>query len=141
MNHQDEQCEKYSKGNTLVLGHSKYYNINDIRCSPIPLSQWIYDEYITVDIDKNIKPDIVYNLKNIPWIFAEDNSFDRIIDATGIEINTLCSKIDVENLYKFEKSDIGKVYYSYSPEMKNEILRVLKKNGTFYGRNFIMTKN
>jgi hypothetical protein len=119
--------------NTLVLGHSKYYNINDIRCSPIPLSQWI--------IDENIKPDIVYDLKNTPWKFAEDNSFDRIIDATGIEINTLCSKIDVENLYKFEKSDIGKVYYSYSPEMKNEILRVLKENGTFYGRNFIMTKN
>jgi hypothetical protein len=126
---------------TLVLGHGRYYNINDIRCSPIPLSQWIYNEYISVDIDKNIKPDIVYNLKNIPWKFAKDNSFDRIIDATGIEINTLCSKIDVENLYKFEKSDIGKVYYSYSPKMKNEILRVLKENGIFYGRNFIMTKN
>ena len=91
----------------------------DIRCSPIPLDKWIYDEYISVDICKDVEPTIVYDLRKDKWDFAQDNSYDKIIDTCGIGLK-----------HKY-KNNIW----------KEEIIRVLKPNGIFYGHgNFIIQK-
>jgi hypothetical protein len=63
---------------TLVIGHGSFYlpkkqyktryrmkrgkNYLDIRCSPLPVEDWYHEEFISVDIDPNVKPDIVYEL-------------------------------------------------------------------------------
>jgi len=104
---------------TLILGHGEYFNINrDIRCSPIPIEDWINDKYISVDFIPEIKPDILHDLRKYPWPF-EDTSFDKIIDTCGMGL---------EGDYK-------------KTQFITEIKRILKKNGIFIGRkNYIINK-
>ena len=68
---------------TLILGHGKYYEKNDIRCSPIDVDEWFNDMFDSVDDLEVIEPNILFNLWSRPWKFANDNSYDRIIDCTG----------------------------------------------------------
>lgn len=98
---------------TLVLGHGKFYltGKNTIRCSPIPVSEWINGPYVSVDNNSQVQPDILYDLAKIPWSFASDMSYDRIIDTTGLGL----------------KGFYGKDYF------EAEIRRILKPNGGFYG--------
>lgn len=98
--------------NTLVLGHGKYYNRNSIRCSPIPLEDWIDTRYTSVDCDPEVEPDIVFPLQLDKWTFAKDSEYDRIIDTTGIGLFTMTYKRDC---------------------FWQEISRILKPGGTFYG--------
>ena len=95
---------------TLVLGHGRLYG-TDVRCSPIPLVDWINDDYVSVDVDAETLPDIVYDLSVIPWTFAQDGEYDRIIDTTGgnLQARRGCRQIPM-----------------------GEVLRVLKRGGTYY---------
>jgi hypothetical protein len=105
---------------TLVLGHGKYYVTHGMRCSPIPLDDWINDSYTSVDCDPDVEPDIVFNLRIDKWTFAKDSEYDRIIDTTGIGLFTL----------EYKKDSFWK-----------EIDRILKPGGTFYGiRGHTITK-
>ena len=104
---------------TLILGHGKLYAQKHkqrpgemwIRCSPIDTKLWLDDAHTSVDIDANMLPDIVYDLKKLPWAFAGDGSFDRIIDTCGMGL---------ERLYK-------------QPKFIQELDRVLAAGGTFVG--------
>jgi SAM-dependent methyltransferase len=116
---------------TLVLGHGKRYvpreeydKMSDeeqedyvgIKCVHISISvnDWYYDEHISVNIDPEDRPDIVYNLWKTPWTFAESNSYDRIIDTCY----ALCKPNSNE----------------YRDDIFDEIMRVLKPDGIVYGR-------
>jgi ubiquinone/menaquinone biosynthesis C-methylase UbiE len=68
---------------------------------------------VSVDNDESVKPTIVYDLYKLPWAFASEASYDRIIDTTGLAMSRKYRDI------KFLK----------------ELQRVLKEGGTFYGRN------
>ena len=105
---------------TLVLGHGSYYvTTSDVRCSPIPLEKWINDEHVSVDICEDVNPDIIYDLREDIWTFAENNQYDRIIDTTGL----------------------GLIHRYKDKSFINEINRILRPNGVFYGRgNFIIEK-
>ena len=95
---------------TLVLGHGRLYG-NDVRCSPIPLVDWINDEYVSVDCNEDVKPDIVYDLSHRPWTFAQESEYDRIIDTCG------CMRLPMD-----------------------EVMRILKPCGIYYGRRGPITK-
>lgn len=101
---------------TLVLGHGRLYG-NDVRCSPIPLVDWINDDYLSVDMDAESQPDIVYDLSVVPWTFAQEGEYDRIIDTTGGYIQ-----------------DITRRGRGRLP--MEEVTRILKKGGIFYGKNW-----
>lgn len=101
---------------TLVLGHHRNYTKQDIRCSPIDIDEWYDDDYICVDLDKNA--DIIHDLRQ-PWIFADDNSYDRIIDCGGIAFT-------IGNRFRLN--------------VQQEIERTLKPGGVAYGRNIIINK-
>lgn len=96
--------------NILVLGHGKYYK-DTMRCSPIPKDTWKDQQYISIDINEEIYPDIKYDLRKFPWPINE-SSFDIIIDTTGLGLSYLYKK----------------------PIFVNEINRILRLNGIFYGR-------
>ncbi len=113
---------------TLVLGHGKFYLSDEdydrlpkskkdqhatIRCSPIKIEDWYTQPYICVDIDTYIRPDIVYDLRRRPWVFAENESFDRVIDTCGIAFVR---------------------FNFYDKWFLDEVLRILKPGGIFYGR-------
>jgi hypothetical protein len=100
---------------TLILGHGRNYNEDYIRCSPIDIKQWYYDEYICVDIDPTANPDIVYDLKK-EWSFCDKIKYDRIIDTSGIALGG--------GRYKYTRSTI-----------KNKLINCLHENGIFYGNN------
>jgi hypothetical protein len=104
----------------LVLGHGKLYEEwNRIRNSPIPPSEWLNVEHISVDMDPDMKPDIVHNLDKYPWPFP-DASFDKIIDTTGIAL---------------------KHRYNNSTFIK-EVRRLLAVEGVFIGQNgFTITQH
>jgi hypothetical protein len=98
----------------LVLGHGSLY-VQDgdrIRCSPIDKSIWLSSPHTSVDMDSDTLPDIVFDLRKMPWTFALDESYDNIVDTSGIAL---------ESFYRSTCFD-------------REIRRVLKKGGTFYGR-------
>jgi hypothetical protein len=106
---------------TLVLGHGELYcGDYGIRCSPIALDRWVNNPYVSVDMDEDVKPTIVYDLRTIPWAFARDESYDQIIDTTGLGLS-----------YQYQNTKFLK-----------ELQRVLKMGGTFYGRKgFTFTKS
>ena len=105
----------------LILGHGKLYKDHDeYRCSPIDKELWINEEYTSVDMDENVEPDIMFDLRESKWTFAKDCEYDYIVDTTGLGLQSRMK----------------------SPECINEIHRILKIGGTFYGsrRQFIYTK-
>ena len=87
----------------LVLGHGKKYKIKPsgknnemgIDCSPININEWYYSEHISVDIDATVEPDIVHDLRIVPWPF-EDGEFDTIIDCTGASLKNKYSRLFIE---------------------------------------------
>jgi hypothetical protein len=119
---------------TLVLGHGKRYTprerdiskekydalpyknpLMEIRCSPLDVNKWYFDEHTSVDIEPEVIPDIVYDLRKRPWSFAESDSYDRVIDTCGIAFFSPGRK--------------------YNEQFMEEVTRVLKHGGLFYGRD------
>jgi hypothetical protein len=84
---------------TLVLGHCYSYEKNNVRCSPIDVNLWYDKPFDCVDFwCRKEDTDFVYDIfRSIDyrfenpiqydgfwiWKFAEDNSYDIIIDCTG----------------------------------------------------------
>ena len=102
--------------NVLILGHGRKYKKTDIKCSPILLDEWFEFPYTCVDINPDINPDIVYDLDiKTQWNFANDNEYDIIIDTCGILFSSR--------------------YKSFKYNFINQIKRILKPNGYFFGRN------
>ena len=95
----------------LVLGHGRSYKKDDIRCSPIPVDDWYHEDFVCIDFDPDINADIVYDLRKLPWSCIPRNSYSVIIDTCGVVFKIL---------YKKER-------------FLNEINRILKPNGIFYG--------
>ena len=95
--------------NTLVLGHGKYYlkKGSSIFCSPIPKEQWINDDYISVDNNVDVEPDIIFDLQKEIWDFAHNNSYDRIIDTTGLFLSDNYKKdsfkIEIKRAFLWER--------------------------------------
>jgi len=127
--------------NTLILGHSHYMDKNyDIRCSPIDVKEWINDPFVCVDFYSD-DCDIEYNLYLSQesgilgikykgywnWVFAEDSSYDRIIDTMG-SINWVNPRIP---------------RYRHESDLLKTIKRVLKPSGKFYSYTgiYTLTKN
>lgn len=112
---------------TLILGHGREYKKEDIRCSPIDIDDWFNDEYDCLDMSEESKPDICFYIRTGGWTFAEDNSYDRIIDCTGGSIS----------------SSRG-LFHEYRLRDLNEVCRILRNNGVFYTNrrvNFFYQKN
>lgn len=105
---------------TLVLGHGSFFaegdiafpDSNYIRCSPIDKRAWLDAPHISVDIDPEMRPDIVYDLRVLPWAFAADNAYDRIVDTCGLGL---------ERMYR------NRAFVA-------ELDRVLAPGGSFFGR-------
>lgn len=102
---------------TLVIGHGKTYKKNEIRCSPIPVDDWFNGHFDCLDASPETEPDILFEIKTGVWTFANDDTYDRIIDCTG--------------------GCISQGGYSFSvrrsnPYILREVKRVLKQNGVFY---------
>ena len=97
---------------TLVLGHGRKYTREETKCSPIDVDLWVHMPHTTVDVDPTVLPDVVADMHDIPWAFAEEASYDRIIDATG----SLLSR----RLYE-------------DPRFITELRRVLRTRGVFFG--------
>lgn len=99
----------------LILGHgAKYLENNwEIRCSPIPLTDWP-DVYISVEYDKAAKPTIIHDLRVTPWP-VKCASFHTIIDTCGLGLHRMYIQKGV-------------------PRFLHEVQRVLAPNGVFYGR-------
>ena len=113
---------------TLVLGHGRYFAEADlefpdghyIRCSPIDKRLWLDLPHTSVDFDPEVRPDIVYDLRVLPWAFARDGGYDRIIDTCGLAIDRLYT----------------------TPKFIAELDRVLTPGGTFFGRRgFVFSKD
>lgn len=124
---------------TLVLGHERIYPKTWIHHSPIDVNLWydkpfkcvdfmcdkkdtdiMYDLYNSIDysFDRKVKHPGIWN-----WTFAEDNSYDTIIDCIG-------------PAYWDKNTD----QYRQQPALLKTILRVLKPNGIFYGMKYSYTK-
>lgn len=103
---------------TLVLGHGRKYSKSYVRCSSLDVNEWYDSDYICVDINKTVEPDIVFDLTKRTWSFCKEDEFDRIIDTTGILF--IRSNISHERLY--------------CHGFEEKILKLLKINGHFYGR-------
>lgn len=106
--------------NTLILGHGRKYNKNNIRCSPLCIEKWYNDEYLCVDIDPLLNPDIICDLRK-DWLFCNKNDYDRIIDTSGIALGGGNTKY---NKHGF----------------KTKIFNYLNENGIFYGRDICWQK-
>ena len=135
---------------TLILGHGRKYSedpINGCRCSPIDVKEWLYDPYVCVDNIRDIEPDIVYDLvrsidygtkytwgdepymnlsakPRCKWTFAEDETYERVIDCVGanLQISTRDHGTHPDK-------------YKYGQDILQEICRVLKPHGIFYGND------
>jgi hypothetical protein len=124
---------------TLVLGHTYNYKKTDVRCCPIDVDLWYDKPFDCVDCrcDKeettftyDIYRSIDYRFEKIirykklwVWKFAENNSYDIIIDCIGL-VPWIPDR----------KS------YGGSSFMEETILRVLRINGIFYSYAGIYTK-
>lgn len=123
-----------------MLGHKRGYPKDWIRCSPIDVNLWYDKPFKCVDfLCSKESADFVYDIyrsidyrfdeKGIKyhgfwvWEFAENESYDIIIDCTG------CINWDKSNHQ-----------YKHNDELLKTILRVLKPNGVFYGRFYKYTK-
>ena len=139
---------------TLILGHEFHYRIEGIRCSPIDPKLWYFKpftcvSYVCTKNDTNIVYDLI-NSKDYRftketkwpkmcqqfikydgywvWKFAEDNSYDMIIDCMGsISWDRSTGNPDT---YK----------YKFQDELLKTILRILKQGGKFYSAFGIYTK-
>jgi hypothetical protein len=99
---------------TLVLGHGRTYEKEQIRCSPINVNEWFNDPFDCVDNLTCVKSDILFNLRK-HWIFASDESYDRIVDCTGGAIQgSHGANIPVDTF------------------ILNQVQRILKPYGLFY---------
>lgn len=141
--------DDHAAPNTLILGHGRKYSkdpINGCRCSPINVKEWLYEPYVCVDMTRDVEPDIVYDLvrgidygtkytygdeyrmklsskTRCKWSFAKDETYERIIDCAGA-------------ILQISTRDHGNhpVYgCHYGQAILQEIGRVLKPNGLFYG--------
>ena len=137
---------------TLILGHMRHYEPHLISCSPIDTNLWINDNFTCVDYHCNKdSTDIVYDLFNSidyrfcksstfskedaikyeghwVWKFAENNSYDRIIDCIG-------------NMHWDKSSGNPDTFkYKHHDELLKTILRILKPDGKFYSPFGIYTK-
>jgi hypothetical protein len=102
--------------NTLILGHGRNYTERDIWCSPIPVNEWISNDFVCVDNDIACCPDILFDLKHKEWdIFSNNIKFDIIIDTCG-------------GVFSRNRN--------YSSFFLRNILNILSHDGTFYGNNF-----
>ena len=126
----DARCEAYTSDlasnienparKTLILGHGRLYTRKDIHCSPIDADEWFHDPFVCLDAYEDVQPDIVFSIgqsRSRVWTFAEDNSYDRIIDCTGGAISHGNSAYCARRL---------------NPELLEEIYRVLTHHGVFY---------
>jgi hypothetical protein len=95
----------------LVLGHGRKYQKDNIRCSCYPKDKWFDANYICVDIDAEVEPDILFDLRK-KWTFSNDQ-YDLIIDCGGL---VFCGN------------------YSYTDLFKLNVESYLCENGMFYGR-------
>ena len=103
---------------TLILGHGRKYELNDIRCSPhsIPVEQWFHNEYTCVDINPKVEPDIVFDLKK-RWTFSQIGEYDLIIDTCGL-------------IFSYTNK--------YSDTFMGNLYSCLNNDGTFYGQNGVV---
>ena len=107
---------------SLILGHGELYiQTRKIHNSPIYPQLWLTKPYTSVDKKAAVLPDIVYDLKHTPWVFAANNTYTTIIDKTGTGL----------------MNEGGK---TYSEKILDEVWRVLKVGGIFYGHNGITIK-
>ena len=97
---------------TLILGHGRKYSLEDVRCSYYPVENWYNTEYMCVDIDENVSPDIIFDLKKTDWTFCEENEYDLIVDTCGLALFLI---------------------RGYSPFFRKNILKSLNEGGKFYG--------
>lgn len=97
----------------LILGHGKVYEETPtgIRCSAVPPERWLHEPYICVDVQVQVRPDVVWDLLTYPW-------FEQVIDTTGI----------------------GLVTEAQTLRFQSEVLRVLVDGGTFVGPRVTLTK-
>jgi hypothetical protein len=124
---------------TLILGHIYNFKKTDVRCSPIDVDLWYDKPFDCVDcrcdkeettfkydiyrsIDYRFEKKIRYK-KLWVWKFAENNSYDIIIDCIGLVPWIPDRKA-----------------YCGSSFMEETILRVLRINGIFYSYAGIYTK-
>lgn len=139
---------------TLILGHEFDYRMEYIRCSPIDTKLWYFKPFICVSYHCNKDgTNIVYDLINSKdyrftketewtkiykqfikydghwvWKFAENNSYDMIVDCMGsISWDRTTGSPDT---YK----------YKFQDELLTTILRILKQGGKFYSAFGIYTK-
>lgn len=98
----------------LVLGHGRNHRF---RCSPVEKEVWFDKSYTCVDIDPDVKPDIVYDLNKFPWSFANDHEYGLIIDASGFALNHFYGHYRTVSGIKFGK----------------ELTRILQIGGEFIG--------
>ncbi len=124
---------------TLILGLGYSY-YNDIRCSPIDPELYRnkpfigvdlicaadirYDLYHSCDYRYNKKGDMYNKYGYWYWKFAEDNSYEIIIDTIG----------------QCAFWNRNKKCYNNQDELLKTICRVLKPNGIFYSYNGIYMK-
>ena len=98
----------------LVLGHGRWlWNYNHLpRCCCCSKEHWdkIKEYVICIDNDIRVEPDILMDITK-PWVQIESESIDEIIFAGGL----LCDFLK-QNTY-------------------DEILRVLKNDGIYYGKH------
>ena len=100
---------------TLVLGHGRAYRKHNIRCSPIDVDEWYDKPYECVDDLECVYPDILFKLGAYHWTFAEDASYDSIIDCTGGILSRGSSLVK-----------------TVEPRILQEIQRILAPYGVFY---------
>ncbi len=94
----------------LLLGSG----INNLKQIKLPADQsWEFENLITLDINPDRNPDIVWDLNNIPYPFA-DNIFDEVHAYHVLE--HLGTQGDVKSFFGFF----------------DEMYRLLKPNGRFY---------
>ena len=119
---------------TLILGHTHEYPKESIHCSPIDVNKWYNTPFHCVDFWCNKDScDFVYDIYRSvdkksywKWTFAEDNSYDTIIDCTG----------SIHWKQPFTKTR----RYSHHDDLLTTITRVLKDNGKFFSYVGIYTK-
>ena len=104
----------------LILGHGRNYTKDYTRCSPINKDLWWDKEYVCVDNDIESGADIIWDLRK-PWNWAPNELYDLVIDTAGIVLQP----------YDRKRNETT---------VKNEIFKVLKNGGRFYGRRMMYIK-
>ncbi len=113
----------------LVLGHGQVYQEKNkfTGCWLAP-RHWLSLAHLSVDRNPAVKPNLVYDLQCYPWTFASDASFGTVIDATGTTFFHMLTPLIIGG-------PLPK--WGYDREFIDEVQRVLKPGGTFYGARVI----